>query len=123
MKEMRERETPKETGGYLYGGIDFCLRQVYVVDISDIPPGSEQSAASLTLGPAGHTRLERQIRRRAGSKLNLVGTWHSHPSSGPAMSKKDRKTMEEFRPKDENRGLPTLLVVTSPEGLGAHLWG
>ena len=30
--------------------------------------------------------------------------------------------MEGFRPKDEDRGLPTLLIVTSPEGLGAHLW-
>ena len=123
LAQIREREAPNETGGYLYGGIDFPLSQIYVVDTSDVPPGGQQSPASLTLGPAGHTRFERQIKRRSGGKLSLVGTWHSHPTSGPAMSAKDRRTMEGFRPDDEDRGLPTLLIVTSPEGLAAHLWG
>jgi len=93
-----------------------------VVAVSDVPPGTTQSATAIDLGPAGRTRLERRIERRAGGKLARVGTWHSHPQSGPGMSAKDRKTMEKFRGEDRDNGVPTLLVITSPKGNGAHLW-
>ena len=111
-----------ETGGYLYGGYDFALKQIYVVAVSDVPPGTKQSAAAIDLGAAGRTQLERKIERRAGSKLAQVGTWHSHPQSGPGMSAKDRRTMEKFRSTDRDNGVPTLLVISSPEGNGAHVW-
>jgi hypothetical protein len=38
------------------------------------------------------------------------------------MSAKDRRTMESFRDEDRENGVPTLLVISSPEGNGAHLW-
>ena len=111
-----------ESGGYLYGGYDQVLKQIYVVAISDVPPGTIQSPASIQLGPAGRTQFERKLARRAGGKLFRIGTWHSHPRSGPAMSPKDRKTMEKFRDEDKRNALPTLLVITSAEGTCAHLW-
>ena len=122
LTELRIGYGDVETGGYLYGGYDFVLKQIYVVAVSDVPPGTTQTPAAIDLGPAGRTRLERKIDRRAGGKLARVGTWHSHPCAGPVMSAKDRKTMEKFRDEDRENGVPTLLVVTSPEGDGAHLW-
>ena len=113
---------PLETGGYLYGGFDQVLKQIYVVAASDVPPGTIQSAASIQLGPSGRTQYERKLARRAGGKLLRIGTWHSHPSSDAAMSPKDRKTMESFFDEDRRKATPTLLVVTSPEGDAAHLW-
>ena len=122
LAERRVNYGKLETGGYLYGGYDQVLKQVYVVAASDVPPGTTQSTASIQLGPAGRTQYERKLARRAGGKLLRVGTWHSHPSSGPDMSPKDRRTMERFRDEDRRRAIPTLLVVTSPAGNGAHLW-
>ena len=122
LAELRIAHGDVETGGYLYGGYDFALKQIYVVAVSDVPPGTTQSATGIDLGPAGRTRLERRIERRAGGKLARVGTWHSHPQSGPGMSAKDRKTMEKFRGEDRDNGVPTLLVISSPKGNGAHLW-
>ena len=119
---LRERHGEIETGGYLYGGYDFVLRQVYVIAVSEMPPSTKQSASSIELGEAGLTALERQLRRKAGGKIDLIGTWHSHPRSGHSMSQKDRSTMERFRKIDSENGMPTLLVITSPKGLGAHLW-
>jgi len=122
LEELRLAHGDVETGGYLYGGYDFVLKQIYVVAVSDVPPGTKRSAAAIDLGPAGRTRLEQRLARRAGWKLGRVGTWHSHPRSGPAMSAKDRRTMETFRDEDRENGVPTLLVISSPEGTGAHLW-
>lgn len=122
LTESRERNGDIETGGYLYGGFDFALKRIYVVAASDLPPGSDQRADGITLGPAGRTRLERNILRRTAGKLTLVGTWHSHPRSGTRPSAKDRKTMRSFRREDRSSGLPTLLLIASPEGLGVSLW-
>ena len=119
---LRIQYTPIETGGYLYGGYDYLLKQIYVVAVSDVPPGTTPSATAIDLAPAGRTRLERNIKRRTANKLTRVGTWHSHPHSGPGMSGKDRRTMGRFRKDDVLNGLPTLLVITSNEGDGAHLW-
>ena len=122
LTEFRERSGDIETGGYLYGGFDFALKRIYVIAVSDLPPGSDQRANGITLGPAGRTRLERNISRRTAGKLTQVGTWHSHPRSGAKPSPKDRRTMRSFRKKDRSNGLPTLLVISSPEGLGANMW-
>ena len=122
LTELRIKNAPVETGGYLYGGYDYLLKQMYVTTVSDVPPVTSQSPTALRLGPAGRTRLERNIRRRTAGKLSRVGTWHSHPQSGPGMSNKDRRTMQEFRQEDAANGVPTLLIITSKEGDGAHLW-
>ena len=122
LAELRTQHAPDETGGYLYGGYDYVLKQLYVTTVSDVPPGTTQSTTALQLGSAGRTRLERNIWRRTAGKLSRVGTWHSHPQSGPAMSSKDRRTMRAFRQEDAANGLPTLLIITSEQGNRAHLW-
>ena len=122
LTELRIQHDSIETGGYLYGGYDYLLKQIFVVAVSDVPSGTSQSSTSIDLGPAGQTRQERNIMRRAAGKLFRVGTWHSHPRSGPKMSRKDHNTMERFRREDATNGLPTLLIITSEKGDGAHLW-
>lgn len=122
LAELRVQHGNTETGGYLYGGFDYILKQIFVVLVSDVPPGTTQSSYAIRLGPAGRTQLERNVARRTAGKLSRVGTWHSHPRSGPAMSNKDRNTMERFVEQDAQNGLPTLLVVTSKDGDAAHLW-
>ena len=122
ISELRTEYGNTEAGGYLYGGYDFSLKQIYIVAASDIPPGTSQSPAAIVLGPAGQTPLEQKILRRTGGRLGRVGTWHTHPNSGPEMSDKDRRTMESFVQADRKNGVPTLLVISSPEGSGAFVW-
>ena len=112
-----------ETGGYLYGGFDQVLKQIYVVAASDVPPGTTQSPASIQLRTVRSDTIRAKTCRGAQAVNSLrIGTWHSHPSSDATMSPKDRKTMESFFDEDRRKAMPTLLVVTSPEGDGAHLW-
>lgn len=120
--ELRSQSGALETGGYLYGGIDFNLKQIYVTIAADLPPRSSQFIDSLELGPAGRTMLEKRIRWKSGGKLSLVGTWHSHPQTNSEFSAKDRATMETFKARDEKNGLPTLLLITSQHGLGVYVW-
>ena len=122
LRELREQNAPKETGGYLYGGWDFPLQQIYVVEVSPLPPSSKQSTTALQLGPAGYTRPEQRLSRRAAGKVARIGTWHSHPSSGAGMSARDQRSIDGFRKEDEKNGVPTLLIISSPEEDRAHLW-
>ena len=116
LAELRVQHGNTETGGYLYGGFDYILKQIFVVLVSDVPPGTTQSSCAIRLGPAGRTQLERNVTRRTAGKLCRVGTWHSHPRSGSAMSTKIGTPWRGFVEKDAQNGLPTLLVVTSKAG-------
>ena len=95
--QERAKAQPAETGGYLYGGWDAALKQMVIVAASGLPPRSEASKAALILGPAGFTPAEKRIARRARKRLQLCGSWHSHPGRSTALSAKDEAAMETFR--------------------------
>lgn len=119
--ELMEAAAPRETGGYLYGGIDAPLRRITVVIAAPEPPGTVASPTHLDLPPAGRSGEERQIRRDSGRRLAPVGSWHSHPGGGTRMSGRDASSAERFRRANVDRGLPTLLAVIAPTGLGVHV--
>lgn len=117
----RAKALPIETGGYLYGGLDFSLKQIVIVEASDLPPNSTATATKLTLGAAGCTTLERRIARRTRGRLLVCGSWHSHPGSSAALSSADIAVMAKFRQVDQPNGTPTLLAVVADGGIEAHL--
>lgn len=112
MHELRQSAAPNETGGYLFGAIDESLSEIYVVAVSSEPPGTNASPTGIELGPWGKTGFEKMFLRRTQGRLPPVGTWHSHPNSGPRASNRDRKTVESFREEDHHRGIPTVLAIT-----------
>jgi hypothetical protein len=117
----RAKALPIETGGYLYGGWDAALKQIIIVAASNLPPRSTASKTKLTLGLAGNTSIERRIARLTRGRLQLCGSWHSHPDASTALSPKDQATMANFRRLDRPRGTPTLFVVVADGGIDAHL--
>lgn len=117
----RAKALPVETGGYLYGGWDAALNQIVIVAASALPPGSTASETELTLGPAGNTIVEKRIARLTRGRLQLRGSWHSHPDGLTGLSPRDQTAMANFRRFDESRGTPTLLVVVADGGIDAHL--
>ena len=106
------RATPDETGGYLFGAIDESLSQIHIVAASPEPPGTIGTPTDLQLGPWGQTGYEKSFMRRTQGRLPPIGTWHSHPSSSPRASGKDRKTVESFKLEDAMKGLPTVMAIT-----------
>lgn len=120
--KMRTNAAPDETGGYLYGGLDVALREIYIVVASSLPPDSEATPKGLKLGPAGRTGFERAMTRRVSGRLGLVGTWHSHPDGAPAASGKDRATINGFREKDIAKGTPTVMMITGETDDAAYVY-
>lgn len=122
MDQYRSEHAPKETGGYLYGTSNLADQVITVMEASPEPPGTVSERSTLELGPSGYTPLEKNISARCGLRLWLVGTWHSHPSSGPNMSAKDKRTISNPRTRDRASGIPTLLAITSRRGTKVHLF-
>jgi hypothetical protein len=120
--DRRAAALPSETGGYLYGGWDAALKEITIVEASPLPPGSTSSAASLTMGPAGNTPLERRLATKTCGRIVLCGTWHSHPGSSAALSGRDAATVTSFTSVDRDLGVPTLLlIVAASRGFEVHL--
>lgn len=116
LKRLRAECAPVETGGYLYGGIDEHLSQIYVVAASTEPPDTEASPTFIQLGRWGQTPWEKSFIRRTKGRLGVVGTWHSHPNSPPVASPIDWKTVKGFVAEDLLRALPTLMAISGNDG-------
>ncbi|MCR9095670.1 MAG: Mov34/MPN/PAD-1 family protein [bacterium] len=121
MNDLMQQSSPCETGGYLYGGIDPPLRRITVVSACAEPPTTVADTNRLKLPPAGRSEEEKQLRRGSGLRLVPVGSWHSHPAGGSSLSAADRKTAEGFRLENLGMGLPTLLLIVSPDRVGVHV--
>jgi len=112
---------PNETGGYLYGGLDLISKQLSVTWASLEPPRTVGHRGRLELGRAGTTDEEDWLIRRCRGKLAVIGTWHSHPTGSAAMSQRDADTVSGFARDNFGAGLPTLLVITSPDDTVAYV--
>jgi len=121
MRTMSKERRPKETGGYLYGGWNLNLKRITITAVTPEPPGTIASATALQLGSAGKTNEEQRIRRNCGGRIDLVGTWHSHPNGSSQMSSRDEQTLVMFQRVNKKRGLPTLLLICGAAETGLHL--
>lgn len=121
MRAMSEERFPRETGGYLYGGWNLDMKRITITEVTPEPPGTSASAIALRLGRAGKTSEEQRIRRYCGGRLELVGTWHSHPNGSAQMSNRDKQTLVKFQHENKKRGLPTLLLICGATEIGVHL--
>ena len=121
MRVFSKRQSPRETGGYLYGGWNLDLQRITVTAATPEPPETKGSTTALNLGRSGKTKEERLIQRYCGQRISLVGTWHSHPQGSAQMSGRDQRTLSAFRRENEKRALPTLLVICGKRSIGVHL--
>lgn len=124
--EASRRHSPRENGGYLYGILDAHRRRIAIVIGSSRPDNSKGSSVSLELDPEGSTEEERAIRSRIGRRLQVVGSWHSHPSSSTRPSSTDIGTLVGAHRENAAAGWPTAglivgraeLTVAVVEGAG-----
>lgn len=81
----------KETGGYLFGNIDYKRHLIYVAE-QFIPEDSIHSETELCLGKKGFPEYDNHIMKRTANQLYYIGDWHSHPIAPLAMSETDINT-------------------------------
>lgn len=117
----RDAALPRETGGYLYGGFDLAAKQIVIVAASPLPPGSDSSGVAVSLGEAGATPIEKRLARRTKGRINLCGTWHSHPGESSTRSLKDIATYMGFVGEDSDHGIPTLMLIIANDGIHTYL--
>jgi len=90
----------KESGGYLFGQIDFKRRLIYVLS-SFIPEESKHDDTQLILSKKGFHQYDDRITSRSAGQIFYIGDWHSHPSFPLIMSDMDIDTCR-------NRVLPAM---------------
>jgi len=84
VQTQRGRKLPRETGGVLLGSWDLIRGIVYVVASIPAPEDSEERPTSYIRGSLGLEAAVRTATTRAGSQLQYLGEWHSHPDGHTA---------------------------------------
>jgi integrative and conjugative element protein (TIGR02256 family) len=82
--EMREARVPVETGGILFGLVDFPAKRIHIVDASPAPPDSLERRSEFVRGVEGVDALMESVRQRTAGQVRYVGEWHSHPPCASA---------------------------------------
>lgn len=95
-----EESSPIESGGFLYGKVDPHIKRVTVVRAINIMPLSA-SATRCTLPPAERSSEHHEYRRKTAGSLQLLGTWHSHPTSSCTPSPIDISLIRERKENNE----------------------
>ena len=116
-----------ETGGLIFGEINEAASVVWVTDGDGPPPDSHASDSHFTCGILG-TRESAEVKhRRYRGSVECLGSWHTHPRTGPRPSPLDLSTVTRLLKGTESsrRKLVLLILSGDPDGdplLGAHVF-
>ena len=103
---------PKESGGFIIGGIIKATQTIIITGIVEPPPGSERSGGQFLLKTGEAQKIFKQISNASGSNLTCVGTWHSHPPGGGA-SPMDISTLKQLV--KDRLGVPAMMLIWTPD--------
>lgn len=119
LKSETDKQSPKETGGYLIGRINAKTRTIHVVDTIAAPKDSVHSETHFILGKQGIPNNLSSIDYESGSTFGYIGEWHSHPLGPPMFSEKDIEDFNEKARKLQRQDItrPLLAMLYVPETL------
>jgi len=118
--DARDGTTPVETGGYLYGTYDLKLRTIYVTAAFAVP-SREASVSLVRLSSAGGSAQELELRKFSGEQIDLLGTWHTHPSGSSRPSSIDNEQFKKDAKTYAETPAPHLMLIRSDTGLSLAL--
>ena len=104
-----------ETGGLLFGRRDDVLKIIWVDEVSEPPPDSEQKAELFICGVEGAAGLNRRKKKRTRRLVRYIGTWHTHPGSIPFPSDIDVSAMGTILMADDFSRDKNLLLIAQPQ--------
>ena len=111
-----ERGSGVETGGLLFGERDAAARRLWVTVATPPPRDSTHAPSGFTCGVVGTRWRASMLRRRHGSAVTFVGTWHTHPGGAAAPSATDIETMLRLAQATDTRLSAGLLLVVGGDG-------
>ncbi len=127
-----------ETGGLAFGEMNEAAGVIWVTDVEGPPPDSDASETHFTCGIQGTREAAEEKRIRFRGSVECVGSWHTHPTSGPGPSGVDLNAVVQLltetgadpevgsgRPRRSRRTLVLLILSGDPSAnpvLGAHVF-
>lgn len=115
LKSETDKQSPKETGGYLLGRVNTKTHTIHVVDTIAAPKDSIHSETHFILGKEGIQNKLSSIDYESGSTFGYIGEWHSHPLGPTMFSEKDIEDFyekaEKLRRHNDSRPLLAMLYV------------
>ncbi|AKE52709.1 ThiF family adenylyltransferase [Kangiella geojedonensis] len=85
--------SPVECGGFLYGRLNLKEQRIVIVKETEVNP-TKATEFELELPSAESSEEHKNIEERSAGMLQLVGSWHTHPSGTSKFSGKDIKMKE-----------------------------
>ena len=101
-----------ETGGYLYGHIDYKRKTIYILN-QFTPSDSKGKKTSFRLGTSGVKDYRNNLSKRTINQVEYIGDWHSHPVSSLEMSEKDISTSEHDVLPELRRGIGICVITNA----------
>lgn len=118
LRELRETELPKETGGILLGYFDLTLKTICVVDCLAAPPNSKATAYGFERGTEGLAEIIAEVSRRTAGVVGYIGEWHSHPRGHSASaSGDDLIQLVHLAQNMANDGLPAVQLIVGEKDI------
>ena len=116
-----------ETGGLIFGEMNEAASVIWVSGVDGPPPDSDASDTHFTCGILGTRESAELNHRRFRGSAECLGSWHTHPRSGPGPSPIDLSTVTRLLDGTESsrRTLVLLILSGDPDGvpiLGAHVF-
>ena len=96
MCEETSRALPNETGGVLLGYWIRERREVVVSGVVGPGPRARNTRKSFRPDYAFQENEIARLYQQSGRRLQYLGDWHSHPTGGISLSRKDKRTLREI---------------------------
>ncbi len=110
-----------ETGGVLFGYVDFSLMIIMLVDASAAPADSIATGTGFIRGVVGVSEDCSRVTERTLNQVNYVGEWHSHPRGHSAKhSPTDLAQINLLAKTMMEEGLPVVTMVIGDPVRGAE---
>ena len=115
-----------ETGGLVFGELNEAAGVLWVTDVEGPPSDSHASEEHFTCGIEGMKELTKKKSQMFRESVGYIGSWHTHPTSGPNPSNLDIETVEKNLSQPETKQKFFLLLILSgnPDDpvLGVHVF-
>ncbi|MFW6016825.1 MAG: ThiF family adenylyltransferase [bacterium] len=123
MWQLLNNNKPNETGGILFGRMDYKRKIIYVTRIMDAPPDSIKKPYLFKRGTQNVTEKLEEINALTGDIINYVGEWHTHPNGGSKLSDTDKEAISELRSYLDRIPYPTFILVVIDNHLHPYIFG
>lgn len=115
-----------ETGGLVFGELNDAAGVLWVTEVEGPPPDSHASESHFTCGIEGMKDAAEKRHSRFRGSVDCIGSWHTHPTSGPDPSEVDIHAVAKIlgTPKFSRRRFLILILSGHLNSLilGAHAY-